>query len=205
MKKFINILACLIVAMVAMSCGSKVEKDIKAIAGDEFKVLDIKSVDIKKDFYLYTSEYANASQMYEDACDEIMDWIPIVAKCKVSMDTYTDPVFEEMYNENKAILDSITTKRGEYLERMNSLKSSRDKGKLYVAKLKGRDEFTGKYLDFNSYQIFSYDSDGSLQPTETDKYIQIICSVYPKAKKDIKKAMGKVQEMMLDALSNLDI
>jgi tRNA(Leu) C34 or U34 (ribose-2'-O)-methylase TrmL len=204
MKKFINILSCLIVAMVAMSCGSKVEKDIKVLVGDEFKVVDVKSVDIQKDFYLYTNEYSEVSEKHDAACDEAMEWTSLVARCKVLMDTYTDSQFEVLYKENKASLDSVTAKRNEYYETMQMLKENQKKGKLYVAKLKGKNEYTGKYLDFNSYQIFSYDSDGSLHQVDTDNTIQIVCSVYPNAKKDMQKAMGMVGEMMLDALSNID-
>ena len=208
MKKFINILFCAIVAMVAMSCGNKVEKDIKNLVTDEFKVCDVKSVSIKEGFYAYTNEYIEASENYESAKEEASEWASLVARTKALKNIYSDSYgsqFDELYTENKASLDSVIAKQNEYHEIMGKLQNSLKKGNLYVAKPKGKDEITGKPYDFFGYQIFTYDSDGSLHQVDTGKDIQIIYSVYPKAQKDFEKAMQVAGQILLDAFSDLDI
>ena len=174
MKKFFSILFCIIVAMVAMSCGSKVEKDIKAqLAVDGGKLLSVKSVDIAEDFYLYTNEYSNALENYKIANKQVFDMIPLVAKAKVYK--------YNCYDDFKSQLDSYEGKASKYLEDMRSFEENLKSGKVYIAKFKGKNPLTGKYLDFNSYQIFSYNSDGTIHQVEADNDIQLICSVYPKA------------------------
>lgn len=205
MKRFITILSCLIVAMMAMSCGSKVEKDIKVFTADEFKILDVKSLDINKDFYLYTNEYAEAVQGFEDANDKALDLAGNLGRSEALYEIYGGESYKRAYNEAQKLYDEADSKCDEYASIAQGLQDKLKTGKIYVAKLKGKDEYTGKYLDFNSYQIFSYDSDGSLHPIEADNTIQLVCSVYPKAKEDLQKAMERVQEMMLDAFSNMDI
>lgn len=213
MKRFFTILSCLIVAMVAMSCGSKVEKDIKAIAGDEFKVCDVKSIDIKSNFYTITNEYTENLSKYENCRESTRGNGDIMRMYESDMKLYKSWGYQDDYNRSKegyemykALWEDDCKRLDEYAEKnKHFLENGSQTGKVYIAKVKGNDEFTGKPLGFYSYQIFAYDSDGSLHPVDTGRDMQMICSVYPKAKKDIEKAMGKVQEMMLDALSNLDI
>ena len=210
MKKFIILFAGLILAFV--SCTPKVEKDIKKLTAGEFKVLDVKSVDIKNNFYTITEEYNSLKANYESAVDEKSGWISLVARTKVYMDGYQEGsdrynTFKKLYDENKASLDSVVVVCNGYYSKIQNLEKNAGKGKIYIAKLRGKDEYTGKDLDFNSYQIFAYNSDRSLHQVEFDnpfQNIEMVCSVYPKAKKDIKKAMGKLQEMFVGALSELD-
>jgi hypothetical protein len=188
MKKFINILACLIVAMVAMSCGSKVEKDIKAIAGDEFKVCDVKTIDIKSEFYQYTNDYAVLENQVSSAISNLAKW----------------KVHESIYNEGKDSLDAAQAKFDLLIEKENALIEKIQSGKLYIAKLKGKDKYTGKPLNFNSYQIFAYDSNGKLYPTESDEFMQMVCSVYPEVKKDIEKVLEQAKAAFIDAMADFD-
>lgn len=213
MKKFINILFCTIVAMVAMSCGNKVKEDIKVVVADQAKVLEVKSIDIHEDFYLYTNEYTENRSNYE-ICRELTSGDgEMMRMYENDMKLYKSWGYQNDYNRVKEGYENYKAKWEDDCKRLDSY-AEKDKnfrengaqtGKLYIAKVKGKNEYTGKYLDFNSYPIFAYDSDGTIHQIETDDAIKMICSVYPKAQKDLEKAMQIAGQMLLDAFSDLDI
>ena len=213
MKKFINILFCTIVAMVAMSCGNKVEKDIKVAIGDQSKILKVKSIDINENFYLYTNEYKANRSGYE-TCRVITSGDGEMMRMYESdMKLYKSWGYQSDYNRSKEDYEKYKAQWEDDCKRLNDY-AEKDKnfrengtqtGKLYIAKVKGKNEYTGKYLDFNSYPIFAYDSDGTIHQIETDDDINMICSVYPKAQKDLEKALQVAGQMLLDAFSDLDI
>ena len=211
MKKFIILFAGFILAFV--SCTSKVEKDVKALTAGEFKVYDVKSIDIKSDFYTLTNEYTQNLSNYENCREITRSNGDMMRMYESDMRLYKSWGYQSEYNHSKegyekykVMWEDDCKRLNDYAEKhKNFLENGRQTGKVYVAKLRGKDEFTGKPLKFHSYQVFAYDSDGSLHPIDTEKDMQMICSVYPKAKKDIQKAMEKVQAMFLDAMADMDI
>ncbi len=213
MKKFFSILFCVIVAMVAMSCGSKVEKDIKAVVADQAKVVDVKSINISEDFYLYTNEYTENRSNYENCRTTTSNNGEMMRTYEKLMKFYKSIGYQDSYNyskENyekyKAEWEDDCKRLDDYAEKdKNFRENGAQAGKLYIAKMKGKNEYTGKYLDFNSYQIFAYDSDGTIHPIETDDSIQMVCSVYPKAKKDLEKALKTAGQALLEAFSDLGV
>lgn len=53
MKKFIVfIITAIILSISAVSCGSKAEKDIKSLLGNETKLVSVKSIDINSFFVI---------------------------------------------------------------------------------------------------------------------------------------------------------
>lgn len=211
MKKFIIILIGAIVMF--SSCTSKVEKDIVNVVGTEVKVCDVKSVDIKSDFYTITNEYTENRSKYEN-CREItrMDG-DMMRMFESDMKLYKSwgNSFEkdythskEKYEEYKKSWEDDCKRLEEYSEKNKYYEENGSQtGKVYIAKIKTKNEYNGKFNDFCSYPMFAYDSDGTLHQTEADDYIQMVCAVYPEAKKDLQKAMEVAAQSFVDALSSL--
>lgn len=178
MKKFITLFIIAIVAMTA--CTSQVAKDLRQVVGDDIKVVSVKSVDVKTDFYTYTNEYIVVKKTFENYDKQF--WSA----------------------DSKKELEEAYAGVCEYRDKVNFFKENgRQEGQVYVAKLKSKNEFTGKYNNFNGYRIFAYDSDGSIHEVDSGKDMQMICAVFPEAKKDIKKALEVGLQMFADALSDL--
>jgi hypothetical protein len=203
MKKFIILFAGLILAFA--SCTPKVEKDIKSLSAGEFKVLDVKTIDIKENFYQYTNQYAEVMKKFEAASEEAYEIAGNVGRSQAMYEIFGGETYRKAYKEAEASYKEAEAKCDSYATEAQNLENTLTAGKIYVAKVRGKDEFTGKYLDFNSYQLFSYDTDGSLHQVDSDRYMQMVCAVYPKAEKDLEKAMEKMRAMFFDALSDMDI
>ena len=214
MKK--SIIAIIGVMFMICSCGNaNVTKDVKSILADGVKLAKIESVNITSDFYTYTHEYIHNRKMYEYSREDTKmfgDWMRDEErdmKYYKSLGSWYNDCYKsskKSYEEYKAKWENACKELEKYANiDKNFINNGKQSGKLYVAKVKGKDKITGKYLDFYSYQIFTYDSDGTIHPIDADNAIQIVCSVFPNAKKDLKKAMEYAGAMVADALANLKI
>lgn len=214
MKKFIVfIITAIIMAVSFTSCGGKVEKDIKAIVGNDVKVCAVKSIDIKENFYQYTEEFTTNHEQYENCRELTATAREYMADAKNDMDFYkrlgyndSYKISKESYEYFKKEWEDCSSRLDEYAKKDKDIRSNgKQVGKIYVAKFLGRNEYTHKPNEYNSYSIFSYNNDGTLHPIETDEDMRIIFSVYPKAKEDLKKVMGDAMGALVDAFKDIDI
>ncbi len=202
MRKFITlIITTIILAVSVISCGSKVEKDIKALVGNDIKVCDVKSIDIEEDFYQYTEEYNRFFEKNKEWSKDQIDWYAVKLKWENLFTGYPSAKErnkEEYDNVVKAYqkcVDSVSY----YYNKCKALENENKVGKVYVAKMLGRNEITHKPNDYNSYSVFAYNSDGTIHPIETNS-MKIIFSVFPKAKKDLQKVMGNALGELVDEI-----
>ena len=108
---------------------------------------------------------------------------------------------EETYNEVASSYQESVDSAAYYLGECMYLDSI-DKGNLYVAKLLGRNEYTHKPNEYNSYSIFAYNTDGTIHPIDTGDNMKIIISVFPKAKKDLQKVLGDALGGLVDTFND---
>ena len=208
MKKFIVFIITAIMLMAtAMSCGNNVKKDIETIVGDNVSVSAVKSIDIKENFYQYTEEYTRSFERMEYWGKSKVGWLEVKLKYEDLFDKYPSSKsnesvaknYEDAVNSYQESVDSSS----HYMGICMFLESEEDdSGKLYIAKMRGRNEYTNKPNEYNSYAIFAYNSDGTLHQIDTGDNMKIIFSVYPKAKEDFKKAMGDAMAELVDALAD---
>lgn len=208
MKKFIVlIITSIILAVATISCTSKVEKDIKTIVGNDVKVCAVKTIDIKENFYRYTEEYNRLFEEMQYWGENKVEWFEIKVKYENLFKDYPSAKqrlkkdYDDVVNSYQKSADSSAY----YISKCMWLESEKSDGKIYVAKLLGRNEYTNKPNEYNSYSIFSYNNDGTIHPIETDEDMRIIFSVFPKAKEDLQKAMGDALGALVDAFKDIDI
>ena len=209
MKKFIFILIGAI--LMFCSCSTSAVKDIKEISNGE-KIVKVKSVNITSDFYKYTHEYIEHCENYDDckkrvefAGDSMRENESNMKFYKSIGYDYAYKSYKECYENYKAEWEEGCKELDKYAEiNKEYIDNGKQSGKLYVAKIRAKDDITGETLPFNYYEIFTYDSDGTIHSVDTDNNMQITFSVFPEAKKDLKKVMEYTGTMLIDGLANLD-
>lgn len=212
MKKFIVfIITAIILAVSAISCNGKVEKDIKTIVGNDVKVCSVKSIDINENFVFYTEEYNRCAEKQSYWGESKVGWLKVKVKYEDLFKRYPSSKedaeivknYEEAVNSYQESVDSL----GYYLGKVMYWDSLGDEstGKLYVAKLLGKNEYTHKPNEYNHYAVFAYNEDGSLHQVNTGENMRIIISTYPKAKKDLQKAIGDALPSLIDSFNNKNI
>ena len=195
MKKFIVFIAtAIIMAFTFNSCASKVEKDIKTIVGNDVKVCSVKSIDITESFYQYTEEYNRFLEENKKWSKDQVDWWAIKVKYENLFNNYPsvkqrcEKDYNDAVDSHKECSDSATY----YYNKCKELENN-NVGKIYVAKLLGRNEYTHKPNEYNSYSIFTYNTDGTIHPIDTGDNMGIIISVFPKAKGCIERISWYLQ------------
>lgn len=226
MKKLINFIF-VIIAILFSSCQNEVKKDINALLGDNFKVSDVKSVTINDDFFTYTNDCEKMIEKKVELSEKVKEYEKSIGKVQSNIN-YHKWQMENLYNknssyswekkyyneaktnynkdiqeleENKNQLKFYTDSLTIYTDSLNFLGNTKQVGKLYVAKYKVKNEYTKKYLDFNAYNVYAYNIDGTLHEVNKEK-MQIVYSVFPNAKNDMKKAMDYFTSVAIDTLLN---
>lgn len=195
----------IIMILALVSCG-KLSKDIEASVGTDIKGLKVEKITIQEEFSEYSQECNEASdyfvsvtnllQEYSDKASLAVDMHGLY----VGWDNRKAREYEAEYKNAQAKADSLYKVAVDYEPTLNSILENHKKGTVYVARFKSKNEF-GKWNNFNSYGVFTYNDKGKIYQYTGANTAKLILSMYPDAKEDIQKA---VSNAFIEAFSNMN-
>lgn len=183
MKKFIVfIIAAIILAVSAISCGNSVKSDFVSFIGTEVKDVSVKEIPIKGTFYEYIESYTDKTEMV-DALNSLVEsqrgLYEVYSEGNSAYDKKMAEHWKKTYEDNISRSKSIQASA-------DSIKANFKNGKLYAIKFKEKDE-SGIWGNHNAYRIMMYDENGQFSQY-TGKYVlKVLDKAYPKAKEDLAK------------------
>lgn len=209
MKKSFLLAILAVVLLSVTSCennNTTIKHDIENYYDGKVDNISIKEIDISEKYWFYTNDF----KLYYDRQSDLMyhnDTIEKVSDEISELETFIDHArdkwFAGMYDykqyyriedsikeiikplkyKQDSLYDFFREKYDDYAEK--NLEKCNE-GTIYVAKLKHINKF-GKKYDTYSYEVFTYNNDGSLYKYTGDDLFDIIITVYPKAVKESAK------------------
>lgn len=181
----------LLTSLMLTSCGSKIEKDIKALNETDIKGVKVQTIKIDKDYYQYAPEYIEANNAFEDEFSKQADLLDKMADASDYIGIYSYDYkqvleYSAQYDSYRAQVDSLKPIIDSLTKITEDIQASHNQGTLYVARFTAKDKY-GNWKQGKEYHVYTYDDSGKLSEYEGDEAISIIMSAFPDAKKELVK------------------
>ena len=188
-----------------VSCGI-ISKGTGAYAGTDIKGLKVAKIATQENFSDYSQECNEAADYFISLVNLSQEYSNKAAFAALMHRLYNScnnskaREYEAEYKNAQAKADSLNKVVLEYEPTLNSILENHKEGIVYVACFKTKNEF-GKWNDFNSYGVYTYNDKGEIYQYAGPNAVKLILTIYPDAKEDIQKT---VSDAFIEAVSDIE-